>query len=334
MHGELAEKLGVSLSSIRNLILCEAEEQKNKLKEEFVIIFLFLKMDGCTRHRINYFALNVQFVDSKIEVRIFTLAVRDTENQHSSDFIQRLVEDVLKDFEIIKQQVLAVVTNNASNMTLAVQKLSEHSITVVAENEDELEGISILEENSLAFRYDSEFKTMTHMRCAAHTLQLAIRDGLKVRHVASLISKIRQVVVAARSPKIHAILRRKTNKGAILDQATRWGSTCLMLERLLELKPALIDIVHPDVSLPDAQWNEVKQLEGLLRHPFLTTKILQAADLTPGSFFKEWKKLIFKFSQIGGILADAMRTSMECREKVLLDNNVLLAAVCVDPCIG
>ena len=104
-----------------------------------------------------------------------------------------------------------------------------------------------------------------------------------------------------------------------------------MLERLLELKPALMDIVHPNASLSDAQWNEVKQLEGLLRHPFLATKKLQEADLTPGSFFKEWKKLIFKFSQIGGILADAMRTSMERREKVLLENNVLLAAVFVDP---
>ena len=107
-----------------------------------------------------------------------------------------------------------------------------------------------------------------------------------------------------------------------------------MMERLLELKPALIDIVHPDVSLSDAQWNEVKQLESLLRHPFLTTKKLQAANLTPGSFFKKWKKLIFKFYQIGDILTDAMRISMECREKVLLGNNVLLAAVYVDPCIG
>ena len=83
----MAEKLGVSLFSIRNLNLCEAEEQKNKLKEELRDKFLFLKMDECTRHRINYFVLNVQFVDSKTEGKIFTLAVRDTENQHSSDFI-------------------------------------------------------------------------------------------------------------------------------------------------------------------------------------------------------------------------------------------------------
>ena len=56
LHGEMAEKLGVSLSSIRNLILCEAEEQKNKLKEELRDTLLFLKMDECTSHRINYFA--------------------------------------------------------------------------------------------------------------------------------------------------------------------------------------------------------------------------------------------------------------------------------------
>ena len=112
--------------------------------------------------------MHSQFVDYKNEVRIFTLALRDTENQHSSDFIQRLIEDVLKDCEISQKQVLTVVTDNDSNMTLAVQKLSEDSITLVAENEDELQGISILEEEtSLAFRYNSEFKMMTHMPCAA-----------------------------------------------------------------------------------------------------------------------------------------------------------------------
>ena len=224
------------------------------------------------------------------------------------------------------------MTDNASNMTLAVQKLSEDSITVADENEDKLEGtLTLDEETSLTFRYNSEFKTMTHMRLSAHTLQLAIRDGLKVRHVASLIRKITQVVTAARSPKIDTILKRKTNEGAILDQATRWGSSYLMLERILGLKSALIDIVHPDVLLYDVLSNEVKQLEGLLRYPLLTTKKLQAADLTPGLFFKEWKKLIYKFSQIGGSLADAMQTSMESRKKILLGKNVLLAAIHVDP---
>ena len=120
-------------------------------------------MDECTKHRINYFALNVQFVNINNEVRIYTLAVRDTENQHSSDFIQKLVEDVLDDFEISKLHIFAVVKNNASKMTPADKQLSEDSTTVADENE--LESTSTLhEETSLALRYNSEFRTMTHMR--------------------------------------------------------------------------------------------------------------------------------------------------------------------------
>ena len=46
LNREMAENLGFLLSNIRNLILCEAEEQKNKLKEELHDRFLFLKMDG------------------------------------------------------------------------------------------------------------------------------------------------------------------------------------------------------------------------------------------------------------------------------------------------
>ena len=60
-----------------------------------------------------------------------------------------------------------------------------------------------------------------HMRCTVHALQLAIRDGLKNNHAVNLLLKLRKVAVASRTPKIDAILKRRANKGAILDQATR-----------------------------------------------------------------------------------------------------------------
>ena len=79
------------------------------------------------------------------------------------------------------------------------------------------------------------------------------------------------------------------------------------------------------------QWNEVKQLEKLLRHPFLATKQMQSAHLTPGSFYKERKTLIFKLSHIGGKLADAIRASMQHREAKLMNNDVILSSIYVDP---
>ena len=58
--------------------------------------------------------------------------------------------------------------------------------------------------------------------------------------------------MAAHSPMIDAILKRKVKKGAILDQAIRWGSTYLVIVQLLELKDTLVDMANPNVYLSEA----------------------------------------------------------------------------------
>ena len=63
-----------------------------------------------------------------------------------------------------------------------------------------------------------------------------------------LVSKVRHVPMTAKTPKIVAILKRKLKKDAIIDQATRRGSTYLIIQRLLELKDALLDLAHPDLN--------------------------------------------------------------------------------------
>ena len=65
LNGELANKLGVSLErhNIRNMVIEEVKKQKNVLIEILGCKFCYLKMDACTRQRINYFTINVQFLD-------------------------------------------------------------------------------------------------------------------------------------------------------------------------------------------------------------------------------------------------------------------------------
>ncbi|KAM3934836.1 uncharacterized protein RB166_002224 [Leptodactylus fuscus] len=104
-----------------------------------------------------------------------------------------------------------------------------------------------------------------------------------------------------------------------------------MIQRLVELKTFLIDMANPQLTLNESQWNQVTELEKLLEHPFTVIKRLQAEDLTPGIFLKEWKNLMFHLSQRGGLIASGIATSMKRREELLLQNNILLAAVYVDP---
>ncbi|XP_039612247.1 uncharacterized protein LOC120531155 [Polypterus senegalus] len=173
--------------------------------------------------------------------------------------------------------------------------------------------------------------TIHHMRCAVHILQLAIRDGLKDRHAATLIGKLRQVAISARAPKTDAILKRRAGKGAILDQTTLWGSTYLMVKRLLELEDVLEALDNENVALTESQWAQIKELENLLSHPFTVTKRLQCDYLTRCKFFLEWKSLMYRLNKSGGLIADGIASSMMKRESLLLDNEILLAAIYVDP---
>jgi hypothetical protein len=166
------------------------------------------------------------------------------------------------------------------------------------------------------------------MHCVVHTLQLAIRDSLQEKHSATLISMVRQIVTTARTPKIATILKRRAGKGAIIDQATCWDSTYQMIQDLLDLKPFLVDMANPDLTLRERQWTEVTELEGLLCCPYTVTKKLQAEDLTPGTFLKEWKNLIFRLSQAGGQIADGIVASMKKREALLLENKIIGCYLC------
>jgi len=65
LFGELARQLEVSLNrdNIKKLVLDEYESQKKQLKSKLSNKFFHLKMDGCTRHHVSYFVVNVRYVD-------------------------------------------------------------------------------------------------------------------------------------------------------------------------------------------------------------------------------------------------------------------------------
>ena len=92
------------------------------------------------------------------------------------------METVLQDFKINKQQVLCIVRDNAANMFSTVEKLN----LATADEEDiyEVDSFIInesrfLDDNHAIIEEALNLCLIQHMRCAIHTLQLAIRDGSK-----------------------------------------------------------------------------------------------------------------------------------------------------------
>lgn len=123
------------------------------------------------------------------------------------------------------------------------------------------------------------------MQCSVHTLQLAVKDSFKKKHhIATLISKYKQVATSARTPKIDAILKKRSGLGAILDQETCWGRTYMMIEHLLDLNVYLEELANKDASLTKYEWDQLMELEALLQFPLSVTKTFQSENLTPNKF--------------------------------------------------
>ncbi len=91
MNGEMASKLQVSLdrNSIRRIVIEDATQKKEELKRSLKRHFVFLKMDGCTHHRVNNFAINVRYTDDNNKKVTQTLAVRNTYAHHNSEYLSK-----------------------------------------------------------------------------------------------------------------------------------------------------------------------------------------------------------------------------------------------------
>ena len=158
------------------------------MKEELSDKFVFLKMDGCTRYRVSYLAINVQFINSENMVDIKTLTVVIPKHNIAVNYCGTHLKLFSKNL-IKKQQVLAIVTDNVSNMARSVEKFNKVDVLPGVEAD---EGSSALDEVfDSALSRTVDFSSTTYMRYTVHTLQLAIRDGLKEKHVYRLVSKVR-----------------------------------------------------------------------------------------------------------------------------------------------
>ena len=182
---------------------------------------VFLKVDGASRHHPSFLGVNTQFFSSG-KIILKTLAALDIHARHKAEDIQNALESVLDRFGIRKEQVLGISTDNGSNMVKMVkdfgkvdeignfpeERLGEaHD----ADKEGNIEDQDIEDTLSEADLFDQEYEgyfdeisrnmnTIHLQRCGAHTLQLAVTDGLKDSGIKAILAHTRKVAKACRTP--------------------------------------------------------------------------------------------------------------------------------------
>lgn len=162
------------------------ETDKQKLKRDICKQMISLKIDAATRLNRSMLGINVQFVKNE-KIIIKTLAMTEMTVSHTS---QNLKEEILKSLEnynIKLEQVYSITSDNGRNMIKAVHLLNDNE-----ENENSLDPWPLIENITLG--------SVVSIRCAAHTLQLAIHDTIKSEALSTLIEKARKAIKLMRTP--------------------------------------------------------------------------------------------------------------------------------------
>lgn len=169
------------------------------------------------------------------------------------------------------------------------------------------------------------------MLCAAHTLQLAIKDAIAENvAVISMLNLARRIANILRRPNNTHALKSAHQRKAIIDCSTRWTSTYNMLKRLLILRDFIGTIQEVSLLISPVFWTQLTAIIECLKPANEATIQLQRQDLTIGDFYIVWSNCKNLISAIDHEFATSLTRSMQAREIKLLKNDVVLEAIYID----
>ena len=130
---------------------------------------------------------------------------------------------------------------------------------------------------------------LRHVGCFAHTLQLAVEDGLKVPQIAKTLSVSRQLVSHFNHSLLatNALLNKQTSTPKlklVQDIQTRWNSSFYMLQRLLKLRVPIYTVIFDEsvtkvgdrvrLDIKDSYWKIIEDSIPVLEPLAQITEVL------------------------------------------------------------
>ena len=112
--------------------------------------------------------------------------------------------------------------------------------------------------------------TLHRFPCLAHTLQLVLKEVENNQAYANVLKNAKSIVKQIRCSSVATEkLIQRCGMTVVTDCSTRWNSNLFMIERLLTVKPSLIDTLQEMKidGLLDSEWMKLDDLHKLLK-PF------------------------------------------------------------------
>lgn len=385
--------------AVREYIARQATHIEETIKNEVKGKYVALMVDTATKNSKSFLGLSLKYVlNSKTVIR--SLGIIEIHSEHSAINLQNEIMERLRCHGIEQHQIIGICTDNAKNMIATVKRFNASIIDEKIDDEGNVENLDEFDYDSEEYMAESEDdsdpvldcllddgqeyadllanhlsayakKTMNiyGIRCAAHTLQLAIAEAMGASIHGHLITTFRDVAKYLRKPSSLIIMKRhgfEPGKPS-LDCETRWSSLykmvckykntsnltfidifcsiylCRQLESLRKRKAAIEFFAKNDKKAPDClkemldNWNVFMEVLNVFRIPYEATNALQDPSMTLSDFFACWLKIHFKLErlnksqQLKTDFASLLIQKLQLRKSDLLDNMPMMMAVYLDP---
>ncbi|XP_062618085.1 E3 SUMO-protein ligase ZBED1-like [Saccostrea cucullata] len=248
-----------SRTTVSNYVTLQYNDAVQKLKDVIKnqIAVAFTSDHWTSLATEGYITMTAHFVDDQWNYRNSVLATRKVTERHTGENTANEIRSISNEFGVNNTQICAIVTDNASNMVSCVEHL----------------------------RWE-------HIRCFAHTLQLAIRGGFDtvsslsktIAATKKLVSHFRKSVIATNELHVRQKQMSLPENNLIIDCPTRWNSTFDMFERLQEQRMAVYAVLHDKkvtkendariLDLSDGQWLILEGMITVLRPFYMATRVM------------------------------------------------------------
>lgn len=123
-------RLTINTENLKEKIKNRTIEMKDHIRHELKGKIICLMLDIATRHNRAIFGINVAFFDGN-EIQIRTLAMCPIRISHTAKNLYSLVKDILAEYNILMEQVLAVTTDNAKNMLKMTRLMNKDLMNIM-----------------------------------------------------------------------------------------------------------------------------------------------------------------------------------------------------------
>ncbi|XP_055538735.1 uncharacterized protein LOC129726108 [Wyeomyia smithii] len=261
--------------------------------------------------------------DDQIKVR--TLGMVEVKKKQTAKFLKTKILDVLSIYNVGLKNVFSVTSDNGSNMCAAVRELQR---AIAEEHEDEN---GEMEHWEVLSNVLDEFKdSVSLVRCAVHTMQLAVTDVTKLYE--DNIKAVTNIAKACRKISYEAYFEAEGQALPPLYAKTRWGGVFKMVEHFNKFETFYVKLgaIHKELDL-DNNWKFVNNFVQAFSPTYEATIKFQDKHVGLSDFHMLWINTIRMTKLIHNPMAEELSKNLLKRLESLKENMPFKAAILLDP---